>query len=103
MGAYMLEDDIYIGTFLDLFNLRFAPTPFAPAELFGGIEEVIKLQKEFEIFRPGRQFSTSAALLGIGGLYNARAKNRWIRLLENLPDKGDQAIADAILANLNKR
>lgn len=28
MGARMKEDDIYIGTFLDLFNVRFAPTHF---------------------------------------------------------------------------
>jgi hypothetical protein len=37
MGALMKEDDIYIGTFLDLFNLRFAPNP---SGVYGGIEEM---------------------------------------------------------------
>src|ERR1700730_7653831 len=104
MGAYMIDDDIYIGTFLDLFNVRFAPTPFsATAEFYGGIEEMTALQKAFEIFRAGRPFSQSAALLGLGGIYNARAKNRWTRLLENLPDYGDQKIADALAANLGNK
>ena len=104
MGARMLEDDIYIGSFLDLFNVRFAPTPFSgAAEFYGGIEEMTALQKEFEIFRPKRPFSTSAALLGLGGIYNARAKNRWLDLLQHLPDDGDQKIADALVANFEKK
>ena len=104
MGAFMLEHDIYIGTFLDLFNVRFAPTPFsATAEFYGGIEEMIELQKEFDIFRPKRPFSESAALLGLGGIYNADAKNRWFRLLRHLPDEGDQKVADALAANFEKK
>jgi hypothetical protein len=103
MGARMLDDDIYIGSFLDLFNVRFAPTPFSgTAEFFGGIQEMTELQKEFKIFRPKRPFSEGAALLGLGGLNNARAKNRWRDLLENLPDDGDQKIADALAANFKK-
>jgi hypothetical protein len=105
MGAYMIEDDIYIGTFLDLFNVRFAPTPpfFTTQDkelVYGGIAEMAVLQKEFEIFRPDRPFSESAAILGLGGIYNTRAKNRWFRLLKMLPDNGDQKIADALAAHL---
>src|SRR5215471_2967162 len=107
MGAYLKEDDIYIGTFLDLFNLRFAPVPLSdelPREsLFGGIGEMIELQREFKIFRRGRRFSESAAILGLGGFYNARAKNRWFELLRRLPRNGDYQIADALVANFRKR
>lgn len=105
MGAIMRENDIYIGTFLDLFNLRFAPVPFSrnPETVYGGIEEVAKLQEEFKIFRPARPFSMSAALLGLGGMYNALAKNRWFELLSKLPDNGDQQIADALLRNFKKK
>jgi hypothetical protein len=105
MGARMKEDDIYIGTFLDLFNVRFAPTPSSlQAEtVYGGIDEMAKLQGEFEIFGPKRPFSDGAALLGLGGLQNARAKNRWLDLLSNLPDDGDQKIADALVANFKKK
>jgi hypothetical protein len=99
MGALMKEDDIYIGTFLDLFNLRFAPNP---SGIYGGIEEMSALQKEFKIFRTDRLFSLSASLLGLGGLTNDRAKNRWLNLLSKLPDNGDQKIADALVANFKK-
>lgn len=105
MGALMKEDDLYIGTFLDLFNVRFAPTPSTryPETVYGGIDEMTDLQKEFKIFRPQRPFSESAALLGLGGIYNAQAKNRWLHLLRRLPDRGDQKIADALVANFKKR
>lgn len=104
MGAFMKEDDIYIGGLLELFNLRFAPTPLVRTSLletaFGGIDEIIELQKEFKIFAPKRPFSTSASILGLGGMGNARAKNRWFQLLRNLPDGGDQTVADVIRENL---
>jgi hypothetical protein len=105
VGALMKEHDIYIGTFLDLFNVRFAPTPSGRDQesVYGGIEEMAKLQQEFEIFKPKRPFSESAALLGLGGIYNAQAKNRWFKLLHLLPDGGDQKIADALVANFKKK
>jgi hypothetical protein len=103
MGAFMKEDDIYIGMFLDLFNLRFAASISFPAELYGGIVEMAALQKEFKIFKTNRPFSESASLLGLGGLNNDRAKNRWLTLLRNLPDKGDQLIANALVANFKKK
>jgi hypothetical protein len=107
MGAFMIEDDIYIGTFLDLFNVRFAPVPPSTIldhqSVYGGIEELAKLQQEFNIFRTDRLFSQSAAILGLGGLYNARAKNRWFELLRRLPDDGDQQIANALVANFRKK
>jgi hypothetical protein len=105
MGAFMKEDDIYIGTFLDLFNIRFAPTPFSADAMtvYGGIDEMTALQGEFTIFSSKRPFSASAALLGLGGIHKALAKNRWLELLRNLPDNGDQQIADALVANFRKR
>ena len=107
MGAIMIEDDIYIGSFLDLFNVRFAPVPFSAVldqeSLYGGIDEIAALQREFEIFRTDRPFSKSAALLGLGGFYNARAKNRWFTLLKRLPKNGDQQIADALVENFKRR
>ena len=107
MGFFMREDDTYISSLIDLFNLRFAPVPFSRdldrESLYGGIEEMAQLQEHFRIFRNDRPFSESAAVLGLGGLYSARAKNRWFTLLRHLPDNGDQQIADALVANLNKK
>ena len=107
MGFFMKEDDIYISSLIDLFNLRFAPVPFSrdldTESLYGGIEEMAKLQEYFQIFRTDRPFSDSAAVLGLGGLYNARAKNRWFTLLNHLPDNGDQQIADALVTNFNRK
>jgi hypothetical protein len=105
MGAFMKEHDICIGSLLELFNVRFAPTPFsATAEFYGGIEEMKALQEEFDIFRPKRPFSEGAALLGLGGCgCCADVKNRWFRLLRNLPDDGDQKISDVLAANLGKK
>ena len=107
MGFYMKEDDIYISSLIDLFNVRFAPVPISrdlnKEELFGGIEEMAQLQSHFNIFRTDLPFSKSAAVLGLGGLYNARAKNRWYTLLEKLPDNGDQQIADALVDNFKKK
>lgn len=135
MGMLMKEDDIYIATFIDLFNLRFAPsqkpqTPQAEAGHppprmwdssaphsedpgdwpFGGVAEMAHLQREFQIFRAGRPFWQSAALLGVGGHANPRAKNRWLSLLmwigtcasDKRGQNGDQRIVNALMANLAK-
>lgn len=100
MGAFMKEDDIYIGTFIDLFNIRFAPKS---DDLLGGIQDMRKLQNEFKIFAPGRPFSLATMLLGLSGFTNDRAKNRWQQLLQQLPGKGDQLISDALAENLAKK
>lgn len=131
MGMILREDDVYIASFIDLFNLRFAPaqdagsTPGNPpprmwdsqttggdpgAWLFGGIAEMAALQREFQIFRAGRPFWQSAALLGVGGFANNGAKNRWLSLLmwlttcksDNPAENGDQRIVNALIANLGK-
>jgi hypothetical protein len=107
MGALVGQDDIYIGSFLELFNLRFG---FEQDEVEfdgGGISEMAALQREFEIFKKGRKFVDSAKLLGLGGLHNNRAKNRWFKLLDwlsTLPsdedDKtGDERIVSALIKN----
>ena len=107
MGVYMKEDDLYISSMLDLLNLRFGPTQ-GLAEDLGGIDEMVMLQKEFKVFKRGRSFRDSAAVLGLGGFWNMRAKNRWFLLLERLGDvasnikgrNGNDAIVEALVANL---
>ena len=106
MGALMAEDDIYIGTLMEQFNLRFGPSQEQEG-FSGGVNEIAELQYEFQIFRPDRTFAQSAKLLGLGGLQNNRAKNRWFTLLNVLPrlgsnkagETGDQRIVNALIAN----
>jgi len=108
MGWIMKEDDIYIGSLLDLLNLRFAPSPGDGQEWFGGIDEIVALQKQFRIFQRKRSFKDSVALLNLGGLWSARAKNRWYALLEDLDSyksnvdgmNGNDRIVHAIIENL---
>lgn len=111
MGVHMREDDIYISSFLDLLNLRFAPVQGVEKQWYGGIEEMVVLQKEFHIFKKGRSFKDSAAVLNLGGFSNTRAKNRWFDLLAALREldsnvkglKGDEAVVAAMIANLSSR
>ena len=107
MGALMAEDDIYIGPLFDLFNLRFGPEQRDHELAAGGASEIQALQDEFKIFRKGRSFAESAKLLGLGGLHNNRAKNRWFTLLTWLAkvpsdkdgETGDQRIVNALIKN----
>ena len=107
MGALMADDDIYIGTLMDQFNLRFGPSQKDAELTGGGHNEIAVLQDEFKIFRTDRTFAQSARLLGLGGLQNNRAKNRWFNLLDVLPklgsdkagETGDQRIVNALIAN----
>ena len=110
MGYFMQEHDVYVGTLLDDLNLRFAP-PHGAKEHFGGIEEMAELQKEFQIFKAGRAFATSAAALHLGGGANHEAKNRfytYLRHLRRVPSNvkgktGDAAIVAALLKNLESK
>jgi hypothetical protein len=111
MGALMAEDDIYIGPFFDLFNLRFGPEQSESEFTAGGMSEIKALQDEFEMFQKGRPFVDSAKLLGLGGLHNNRAKNRWFTLLTWLArvpsdqdgETGDQRIVNALIKNLARK
>ena len=106
MGFFMKEHDVYVGTMLDELNLRFAP-PHGAKEHHGGIDEMIELQKEFQIFKDGRSFATSASALHLGGSLNHEVKNRFQLYLKHLRreksnvkgQNGDVAIVKAILAN----
>ena len=108
MGVRMLEDDPYISSMLDLLNLRFGPfAAESENENFGGIYEMVKLQKEFQVFKPGRSFRDSAAVLNLGGFWSMRAKNRWYALLDDLKrvgsnkeKSGNDAIVAALIENL---
>jgi hypothetical protein len=108
----MGEWDTHIGSLLELFNLRFAPQqePKEDSPLYGGITEMIALQREFQIFKVGRPFVESARLLGLGGLSNNLVKNRWLKLLADLSsydsdkagENGDQRIVNALIANFER-
>jgi hypothetical protein len=106
MGYFMKHNDILIGSMLDQLNLRFAP-PQGREKTYGGIEEMAALQKEFQIFKKGRPFATSVAVLNLAA-YNNDAKNHWHDLLGNLKShksnrgklNGDAAIVDALVKNL---
>jgi hypothetical protein len=108
MGERMKEDDIYVPSFLEYLNLRFAPRQGNEPEWFGGVDEVAALQREFAVFQKGRSFQKSAALLGLGGHLNSRARNRWFTVLTNLANyssnkpgqNGDECIVNAIIENL---
>ena len=110
MGFFMKEHDVYVGTLLDDLNLRFAPAHGAK-EHFGGIDEMVELQKEFHIFKEGRAFATSAAALHLGGGANHEAKNRFYQYLRHLRREpsnvkgmnGDQAIVRALVRNLESK
>lgn len=107
MGALVGDDDIYIGSFFDIFNLRFGAEQQDKGFTSGGISEIAHLQSEFQIFRAGVPFFESAKLLGLGGLQNNRAKNRWFQLLrwlQKVPsdvagETGDQRIVNALIKN----
>jgi hypothetical protein len=108
MGWIMKEDDIYIGSLLDLLNLRFAPSQGEGPDWFGGIDEIVALQKQFQIFQRKRSFKDSVALLNLGGMWSPRVKNRWYALLDDLSSydsnvkglNGDSRIVRAIIDNL---
>ena len=107
MGIFMKEHDIYVGSLQEKLNLRFAPS-LGSKELHGGLDEMVVLQKEFEIFKLGRSFATSIAALNLTGLSNAETKNRFQRYLTSLrkvksnvgAKTGDAAIVDALMRNL---
>ena len=108
MGTQMLEDDIFIPSFLERLNLRFAPRQGDEPEWFGGVEEAAKLQADHQVFQKDRSFRQSASLLGLGGHQNPRARTRWFNLLDGLKDypsnkpglNGDEAVVQAITENL---
>lgn len=106
MGFFMKEHDIHVGSLLDQLNVRFGPTPDKKTH-FGGIDEMVALQREFKIFKKGRSFKTSVAVLNIGAA-NAEARNRLHDYFTNLAkhdsnvtgQNGDVAIVNALVKNL---
>lgn len=114
MGARIDPHEIYLGNFFELFNNRFGPSfPAGDAStwLSGGIAEIAALQREFKIFKPGRPFVKSAALLGLTGSGYGPPKGRWVYYLEKLPRMesdqagvtGDERIVNALLENFQRK
>jgi hypothetical protein len=109
MGFFMKEHDIHVGSLLDQLNVRFGPTPDKKTH-FGGIDEMVVLQKEFKVFKKARSFKTSVAVLNIGAS-NAEAKNRMHDYFDNLSkhdsnvtgQNGDVAIVNALIRNLGAK
>ena len=106
MGFFMKEHDVHVESLLGELNVRFGPTPSKKSH-FGGIAEMAELQKEFKIFKRGRSFRTSVAVLNIGAT-NAEARNRMLEYFGNLSkhdsnvagQNGDAAVVNAIVKNL---
>ncbi|QTD45171.1 hypothetical protein [Ottowia testudinis] len=106
MGAYMQQHDIFIGSMLDELNLRFAPSQSEYGGV-GGLDEMVALQQEFEIFKKGRPLKNSIAALNLLSRNND-VKRRWLELIGNLgrhPSNlqgmdGEQAIITALVDNL---
>lgn len=109
MGFFMKEHDVHVESLLGELNVRFGPTPDKKSH-FGGIAEMVELQKEFKIFKKGRPFRTSVSVLNIGAT-NAEARNRLLDYFGNLSkhdsnvagQNGDVAIVNAILRDLSSR
>lgn len=106
MGWFMKEHDVHVENLLGQLNVRFGPTPNKKSH-FGGINEMAALQKEFKIFKKGRTFRSSVAVLNVGAS-NAEARNRLLDYFGNLShhdsnvagQNGDTAIVNAIIRNL---
>lgn len=106
MGYFLKDHDIHVNGLLEQMNLRFAPSQGRKTH-FGGLEEMIELQKEFKIFKKGRPFRVSVAVLNIGGGHN-ELKTLMHQYLDNLSShasekpnqNGDEAIVAAMIRNL---
>jgi len=106
MGFFMKEHDVHVENLLGELNVRFGPTPDKKSH-YGGIAELVELQKEFKIFKTGRSFRNSVAVLNVGAT-NAEARNRMLEYFGNLSKhdsnvagkNGDQAIVAALVKNL---
>lgn len=112
MGLVIDPHEVYFGSIFDRFNMRFGPAMPDARSVWhsGGIPEIAALQKEFEIFREGRSFLQSAALLGLTGEFGGQAKDRWLEYLLKLPRmqsdadgvNGDDRIVRALVQNLQR-
>ncbi len=110
MGDFLKEHDIYVDSFINQMNLRFAPSQGLRTH-YGGIEELAALQKEFKIFKKGRSFRTSMSVLNIGSAHGNHAKNRLYEYFDNLKNhesnvpgqNGDVSIVNALLKNFAAR
>lgn len=110
MGVFMKEHDVNIGSFQESVNRRFAPSLGVKGHL-GGLDEMVALQKEFDIFKEGRPFGASLTVLGMGSALDPEAQRRFQRYLASLRKtksnvagkNGDAAIVAALTQNLTSK
>lgn len=109
MGYFMADSDILIHSVLDQLNLRFAPPQSeSGTDLYGGIEEMAEIQKEFGIFKKGRSLKQSMRALHLLPDHN-QARQRWLTLIDALSkhpsnragENGGDAIVNALLENFS--
>lgn len=113
MGWLIGEHDIFIPGLIDELNLRFAPAQLPKPRkgeeyrLFGGVQELAALQKEFKIFKKDRPLRQSIAVLNVAARNN-EFKNRFYTYLDSLEkvpsnqgtQSGAAAIVNAIIKDL---
>ncbi len=110
MGDFMMQDDIYIKSLLEMMNIRFAPAQVFEGRSYGGIAEMAAIQREFGIFKDGRAFAESVSALGVYHRGHVLMQHNWHRLLTNLATKesnrtgatGDAAIVHTIIEDLQR-
>lgn len=108
MGAFLKEDDIYVGSLLDLLNVRFGRRYGTTDD---GIDELKELQGEFGIFKSGRSLAQSLRVLNVGGSWNPHVKTQWFKYLVSLDSvaseqrgvKGGPALVDRLIDNFESK
>ena len=102
MGDIYRDEDYELQSHIDGLNLRFAPD--------GPIKELVRLQKEFDIFSPQHALEDSIALLNVTGA-SLSLREKWYSLVKWIskqksdqpPKGGGEAIIDALRANLRSK
>jgi hypothetical protein len=102
MGPIFGEDDHLIASLLNLANLR-----FGPGGAGDGIQEMVALQKKFNVFSKEHSLEESFAVLGLGGFWNPTLKKKLYQYLRYLrkcgsdtKEKGDRRIVSVLMENL---
>lgn len=109
MGMIIGEDQ-YVGTLLDLLNVRFGPIG-DPSNGPDGIVEMADIQRRFKIFQDKQSLRDSFAIMNLGGFWNTKLKNNWFGYLDSLKGltsdqdgvNGDHRIVAALIEDLGSK